>query len=720
MKILLLAPHFDGHYRSIERLNKIIIQHLPFCQTQIVTLDYTTNKTSDPLEFVLANAKRDIDHLLTTIDWTEIKLIIYDFFAISGLILGQLKKIKTICSIPAILSPSFADKSEYFVKCYSKYKTLIDELGLPPPNLLSDGWLFPSSDNIVWTYPNLFPTLPTKIDTNFYYIGSGAQFNSHPIHKINLAYMSLGTVIPQSLYNITATDETKQYIIDIYQTVINHFGNSKYELIVSTPLKLTSPYKNVKIVPYCDQEEILSKAKLFITHGGGNSINEAILYETPMLVIPFFGDQFVSARYIHDKKIGINTCPHTHDFNNSTIDIKTSIDALILQTNLEYLLANLSFYSKRFPLVKNRKGINLNTLLTILKRNINFADLWKRNDLLYGTTVDRKAFVSHWRCEPLFKIAAKDDNNYVTVDKLCIFPALIDQWNDLLRKYSADDIINNADLSFEIKATAIDYRNYLIAHNVLKSSEIDIPILIKMCCAGLKYFMDNGSTIHFVIDRYDPMKNIATNIELNYIVKNISKDVNIILWMKENGDYTPYPLRTLHDSFAVRNIIKKAEENHDSIKALIEENVKPWNVWLQSRIKSETSIVNKSFLCLQEPESFDDVLGFRIIYPWTKTLYDISRTLEETKRLNITQKRINEYGKVLYLFGIINDVKYEIQFWPTIMYICFETEHRHIYKKVDPLTEDELVESSSLRENEHRLQDIIDANYLLKLKFVIY
>jgi UDP:flavonoid glycosyltransferase YjiC (YdhE family) len=45
-------------------------------------------------------------------------------------------------------------------------------------------------------------------------------------------------------------------------------------------------------------------ADVFITHGGMNSISEALVYEVPMIVIPFMSDQPVNARQVETLGLG--------------------------------------------------------------------------------------------------------------------------------------------------------------------------------------------------------------------------------------------------------------------------------------------------------------------------------------------------------------------------------------------------------------------------------
>lgn len=63
--------------------------------------------------------------------------------------------------------------------------------------------------------------------------------------------------------------------------------------------------ENVKICKWLPQQDLLGhpNIKLFITQGGLQSLEEAIVRETPILVIPVMGDQFQNAMRI--KKLGI-------------------------------------------------------------------------------------------------------------------------------------------------------------------------------------------------------------------------------------------------------------------------------------------------------------------------------------------------------------------------------------------------------------------------------
>ena len=58
----------------------------------------------------------------------------------------------------------------------------------------------------------------------------------------------------------------------------------------------------MKVYSSVPQIEVLKEADVFVTHGGMNSVSEALVLGTPMVVIPFVSDQPVNARCI--EKLG--------------------------------------------------------------------------------------------------------------------------------------------------------------------------------------------------------------------------------------------------------------------------------------------------------------------------------------------------------------------------------------------------------------------------------
>jgi MGT family glycosyltransferase len=57
------------------------------------------------------------------------------------------------------------------------------------------------------------------------------------------------------------------------------------------------------------QKQVLQRASVFVTHGGDNSVAEAIYCETPMVVIPQILEQSLRARQIERLMLGRHIDP---------------------------------------------------------------------------------------------------------------------------------------------------------------------------------------------------------------------------------------------------------------------------------------------------------------------------------------------------------------------------------------------------------------------------
>ncbi|KAG9354956.1 hypothetical protein JZ751_001669 [Albula glossodonta] len=67
------------------------------------------------------------------------------------------------------------------------------------------------------------------------------------------------------------------------------------------------PAPNVKLVEWLPQNDLLghSKARLLVTHGGQNSLLQAVYHGVPVLGVPLFGDQFDNLVRVEAKGLGL-------------------------------------------------------------------------------------------------------------------------------------------------------------------------------------------------------------------------------------------------------------------------------------------------------------------------------------------------------------------------------------------------------------------------------
>lgn len=133
-------------------------------------------------------------------------------------------------------------------------------------------------------YKFLGPSIYDRKEEDFDYV-KGAK---------PLVYISLGTIIKGAT--------------SFFQNCMEAFRNEDVELIISVGQqfnikRLKNIPPNVHVYKSVPQLKVLEMADVFVTHGGMNSVSEALFYGVPMVVIPFVSDQPVNARGV--EKLGV-------------------------------------------------------------------------------------------------------------------------------------------------------------------------------------------------------------------------------------------------------------------------------------------------------------------------------------------------------------------------------------------------------------------------------
>lgn len=108
-----------------------------------------------------------------------------------------------------------------------------------------------------------------------------------------IIYISMGTILNSKFF---------------YKRCIKAFGNKECSVILNTgkvrPETLGEVPPNIRAYSFVPQLEVLQHADLFITHGGMNSVNEAMYHGVPMLVMPIMNDQPINAEQVVRLKLG--------------------------------------------------------------------------------------------------------------------------------------------------------------------------------------------------------------------------------------------------------------------------------------------------------------------------------------------------------------------------------------------------------------------------------
>ena len=94
-------------------------------------------------------------------------------------------------------------------------------------------------------------------------------------------------------------------------------------------------------------------ADVFVTHGGMNSVSEALFFGTPMVVIPFVSDQPVNAKCV--EKLGVGK---TLEYTNTNADtIKHAVFDLLSDKSIYENIATVQELIKKAP--GNRGGAEM-------------------------------------------------------------------------------------------------------------------------------------------------------------------------------------------------------------------------------------------------------------------------------------------------------------------------------------------------------------------------
>ena len=164
--------------------------------------------------------------------------------------------------------------------------------------------------NIVFS-SRYFQPFQENFDDSYLYIGPVIHtdrpdegLEAFPINKNGgqkLIYIAVGT-----LYQANIT---------FFQHCLSAFGDGRYAVIMSVgkahdPAALGPIPPNFTVAQYVPQLDVLNQADLFITHGGLNSINEAVMALVPMIGVPNTIEQSVNAYRVEQLNGGLYLEPH--------------------------------------------------------------------------------------------------------------------------------------------------------------------------------------------------------------------------------------------------------------------------------------------------------------------------------------------------------------------------------------------------------------------------
>ena len=151
--------------------------------------------------------------------------------------------------------------------------------------------------NLVYTLRSFQPSAEDFPEEQFHYIGPSVydrKEEDFPILPKGVICISLGTILK-------GAEKFFRVCVDAFQnenvTVVMSVGR-RFDIA-----KLGKLPENFIVKNRIPQVSVLKQAGALITHGGMNSVSEAMVHGVPMVVIPFVSDQPVNARQV--EKLGL-------------------------------------------------------------------------------------------------------------------------------------------------------------------------------------------------------------------------------------------------------------------------------------------------------------------------------------------------------------------------------------------------------------------------------
>lgn len=195
-------------------------------------------------------------------------------------------------------------KHKWLTKAFTKdiVKACGAEIYMKTDNWLDEIIHNPPSLNLVYTLQEYQPYAEEFPEEQYKFLGPSVYERKEEAFDFAkgdrcVIYISLGTIVKGA---------TK-----FFQNCVECFRNVNEDVIISVGKqfdvkKLKNVPSNVHIYKSVPQIQVLKMADVFVTHGGMNSVSEALVAGTPMVVIPFVSDQPVNARCV--EKLGVGKC----------------------------------------------------------------------------------------------------------------------------------------------------------------------------------------------------------------------------------------------------------------------------------------------------------------------------------------------------------------------------------------------------------------------------
>lgn len=514
-------------------------------------------------------------------------LIVYDFFCLEARLVARDLGIPAVCSIPATLKP---DETE----------------------TCSDGVL--PREHMYWIWRTWYEVSisPVRFMGPRPYGDQVREWDNHEFvfnrrHRRNCQWIliSLGTVIPESDSHM---QRVKLLLSDLALVVAEMRETTNFMFVGMSKFKDLVEASDAVYFEEGDLRDfmIIMRPVLLIFHGGGNTFAEAIQAHVPVLVCPFFGDQFETARQAGS------------DYVAGDGDMLTHIERAIQRGPLPVL-------NSRFEITDT------------------FSDHFKNGDLVFGHRRHRDALQFN------FPQCNLHLNHYAPFNSFAdastgLLPAIADVYNDDKDKEQLDtEYGRRLAMIRYVRSTTRAYLHLPEEHRLVHYCLDIMMITVNMW----------KNKIHFVLGADMSEIGPATTIELEFVKSNWSKLRDALIFYNTSGQRVPAPFfRHVKDRSIVSVVPPQQISQSDRYFKLLPSMIP----FISGRIKSAESIKEKSMV--RRIPSYD-MIAYRTGYLNAQTLEEMVAKCvspDYTVRVRTCDCRVHYYNW--------HNNRVEVQLWP--------------------------------------------------------
>jgi len=260
------------------------------------------------MRFLLRSADKVIDQAMELTATERYDYVVHDAFFGWGALIAHLLKATSISSnstFAPVINRSMTGKDERSAVQLEEIKQEMLQLSSRygfPVSRMQDMMFNKGLMNLVYT-SEYFQPHRHLFDETYHFVGpsiaereDAPDFPWSQLEGAQSIYISLGTI---------ANDDKS-----FYEECFKAFAEMPYRFVMSLGNKisasaLTGIPSNFILQPYVPQLEILKRVDLFITHGGMNSVSEALFHDVPLIVIPLSADQPIVASRVEELGCGV-------------------------------------------------------------------------------------------------------------------------------------------------------------------------------------------------------------------------------------------------------------------------------------------------------------------------------------------------------------------------------------------------------------------------------